>query len=309
MYQYDESNFINEMIGLAYAEIFITIMCCFLIYYLCRVEKKKLGWVVFGTVIKVGVWNIVSQLIIFYAKGNPEHIRLWVALINVIIATSLIAIYKICSQATIPELFAATMLEDAICLPIFVVPYLLLKKVMMNGTIYFYDSPNPVKSVLFIVILTAYYILALFLLKKFFKFFSKYFKIRRKVTIAIVFILYALILLSTVVSYYKSEAYVSGNFVILFVVIVVIGFTIPYLASVYVRRRDAKQEIEQHSKLVEEKEQISEANKDSNEMTEEDRKFRHDIDKHMNVIKEMVNEGASEEEVKEYASSIKDTYK
>ena len=309
MYQYDESNFINEMIGLAYAEIFITIMCCFLIYYLCRVEKKKLGWVVFGTVIKVGVWNIVSQLIIYYAKGNPEHIRLWVALLNVIIGTSLIAIYKICSQATIPELFAATMLEDAICLPIFVVPYLLLKKVMMNGTIYFYDSPNPVKSVLFIVILTAYYILALFLLKKFFKFFSKYFKIRRKVTIAIVFILYALILLSTVVSYYKSEAYVSGNFVILFVVIVVIGFTIPYLASVYVRRRDAKQELEKKDKLLEEKEQISEANKDSNEMTEEDRKFRHDIDKHMNVIKEMVDEGASEEEVKEYASSIKDTYK
>ena len=89
----------------------------------------------------------------------------------------------------------------------------------------------------------------------------------------------------------------------------IIGFTIPYIASVYVRKRDAKQEMEQHSRLVEEKEQISEANKDSNEMTEEDRKFRHDIDKHMNVIKEMVDEGASEDEVKEYAASIKETYK
>ena len=58
-----------------------------------------------------------------------------------------------------------------------------------------------------------------------------------------------------------------------------------------------------------EKDQITELVDDNGNITEEDRKFRHDIDKHMNVIKEMVDEGASEEEVKEYAESIKETYK
>ncbi|MBR3173277.1 MAG: hypothetical protein IKF24_01930, partial [Eubacterium sp.] len=120
---------------------------------------------------------------------------------------------------------------------------------------------------------------------------------------------YTLILISTFVSYYNSEAYVKGNLIVLFVIIMIIGFTIPYIASVYVRKRDAKQELEKKDKLLEEKEQISEANKDSNEMTEEDRKFRHDIDKHMNIIKEMVDEGASEEEIKKYAETIKETYK
>ena len=309
MYQYDESNFINEMIGLAYVEIFITIMCCFLMYYLCRVKRNRLGVVVFFTIIKIYIWNIVSQIIIFYSKGNVDKVRLWVAMANIILGMTLIAIYKVCSEAKISELFAATMLEDAICLPFFVLPYLGLKKIMMNGSIYFYNSPNPIKSVLFIVIITTYYVLLLFLLRKFFKFFSKYFKFKRKITTVIVFTLYTLILISTFVSYYNSEAYVKGNLIVLFVIIMIIGFTIPYIASVYVRKRDAKQEMEQHSRLVEEKEQISEANKDSNEMTEEDRKFRHDIDKHMNVIKEMVDEGASEEEVKEYAASIKETYK
>lgn len=307
MYQYNPNNFINEMIGLAYVEIFITIMCCFLMYYLCRVEKKKLVWILIVTVIKIYIWNIVSQLIVFYAEGNAKYIRLGVVLFNIILGMVFIAVYKICSKATIPEVFAATMLEDAVCLPFFVVPYLLLKKVMLGGNIYFYNSPSPIKSVLFILILTAYYILVLFLLKKFFKFLQKYFKIRKKITIAIVFVLYTLILLTTFASYYNSEAYVSGNFMILFVFVTAIGFTIPYLASVYVRKRDVKMEMEKKEQLMQEKESMGE--KQNDELTEEDRKFRHDIDKHMNVIKEMVDEGATEEEIEAYASSIKETYK
>ena len=309
MYQYNANNFWNEMIGLAYVEIFITIMCCFLMYYLCRVKRNRLGVVVFCTIIKIYIWNIVSQIVITYAKGNPEKIRLWVAMVNIILGMSLIAVYKVCSEAKVSEIFAATMLEDAICLPLFVLPYLGLKKIMMNGNIYFYNSPSPIKSVLFIVIITAYYILVLFLLRKFFKFFQKYFRFKKRITTVIVFALYTLILISTFVSYYNSEAYVKGNLIVLFVAITTIGFTIPYLATVYVRRRDAKQELDKKDKLLQEQEQINEANKDSNEIMEEDRKFRHDLDKHMNVIKEMVDDGASEEEVKEYAEGIKETYK
>ena len=83
----------------------------------------------------------------------------------------------------------------------------------------------------------------------------------------------------------------------------------PYLASVYSRKLDEREELERKEELLKEKDQITELVDDNGNITEEDRKFRHDIDKHMNVIKEMVDEGASEEEVKEYAESIKETYK
>ena len=100
-----------------------------------------------------------------------------------------------------------------------------------------------------------------------------------------------------------------GNLIILFVAVMAIGFTIPYIASVYVRKRDAKNQMDRKDELLEEKQQIREVTEDTDKITEEDRKFRHDIDKHMNVIKEMVDEGASEEEIKEYARGIKETYK
>ena len=59
--------------------------------------------------------------------------------------------------------------------------------------------------------------------------------------------------------------------------------------------------------MLKEKEIIEESSEKN--LTKEDRKFRHDIDKHMNVIKEMAEEGASEEEIEEYARNIKETYK
>ena len=83
----------------------------------------------------------------------------------------------------------------------------------------------------------------------------------------------------------------------------------PYLASVYSRKLDEREELERKTELLKEKNQITEIADDSGNITEEDRKFRHDIDKHMNVIKEMVDEGATEDEIKKYSEKIKETYK
>ena len=307
MYQYNAHNFINEMIGLAFVEVFVYIMCLLMIHYLCRIDKKKMLWPAVGTFIKIFVWNIASQSIIFMTKTNIDRTRFWVTLINIIIGMLLIAVYKIYGKAKISEIFAVTLLEDAISIVLFIAPYLLLKNYMTDGEIYFYNSPTPVKSVLFVLMLTVYYVLALLLVKKFMMFLEKHFHFRKKATSIIVFVLYGLTLVVTFLSYYNSEAYVKGNLIILFVITVAIGLTLPYLASIYVRRRDLKQEIERKEKLLEEKENIKAAG--NNELTYDDRKFRHDIDKHMNVIKEMADEGASEEEIKEYASSIKETYK
>ena len=82
-----------------------------------------------------------------------------------------------------------------------------------------------------------------------------------------------------------------------------------YGVSILIRKAMTKEVQEKNEELNKENLTMKEYYKIVNDSMENERKFRHDIDKHMNVIKEMVDEGASEEEVKEYAESIKETYK
>jgi len=88
-----------------------------------------------------------------------------------------------------------------------------------------------------------------------------------------------------------------------------LGLLMLYGVSILIRKAMTKEVQEKNEELNKENLTMKEYYKIVNDSMENERKFRHDIDKHMNVIKEMVDEGASEEEVKEYAESIKETYK
>ena len=87
------------------------------------------------------------------------------------------------------------------------------------------------------------------------------------------------------------------------------GLIMLYGISILVRKAMTKEVQEHNQELSKENATMKNYYKVVNETMENDRKFRHDIDKHMNVIKEMVDEGASEEEIKKYAETIKETYK
>lgn len=308
MYTYNESNFVNELIGYGFVEVFACIACIITAYYLCKVRKNKMPILVCAYVGKIIFANVFMQWLTIKVFTGPLD-RYYVSFINILFGMALVALIKVSSPARLSEIFVMTLMNDAIAVIFFIGPYYLVRHFLGKDEIYFINSPDVLKTILTIAILIIVFTLSLFIIRLICKKLSKYYDFKHKATRVIAYIVFIVALLSSFSNYYNDEAYKHGNLNVLFVFIVILGVIMPYLASVYSRKLDEREELERKEELLKEKDQITELADDNGNITEEDRKFRHDIDKHMNVIKEMVDEGASEEEVKEYAESIKETYK
>ena len=111
------------------------------------------------------------------------------------------------------------------------------------------------------------------------------------------------------IAYMIKSLYYDWHIFAYYIAMFFMGGLILYEASLYVRKRNAKEVENENQILYDENEEIKEYYKTIYKELKEDKEFRHDIDKHMNIIKEMMDEGASEEEVEEYAKNIKETYK
>lgn len=308
MYTYNENNFVNELIGYGLVEIFACIACIITAYYLCKVRKKMMSILIAAYVMKIFFANIFTQwLTIKVFTGKVD--RYYVSIINILFGMALVALVKVASPARLSEIFVMTLLNDALAIIFFISPYYLIRHFLGQDQFYLIDSPNLFKSILMILLLIVIYTIGIFIIRIICKKLSKYYNFKHIITRVIAYIVFIIALLSSFTNYYNDEAYKHGNLNVLFIVIVALGVIMPYLASVYSRKLDEKEEMERKEALLKEKSKIDEATNASGRMTEEDRKFRHDIDKHMNVIKEMMDEGATEEEIKQYAEKIKETYK
>lgn len=298
----------NELIGYGFVEVFACIACIITTYYLCKVRKGKMPILISAYIGKIIIANLFTQWLTYKVFTGPLD-RYYVSFINILFGMALVALIKISSPARLSEIFVVTLIHDAIAVIFFIGPYYLIRHFLGEDQFYVINSPNLPKTILMLAILIIVFTVGLFIVRLICKKLSKYYDFKHKATRVIAYIVFIIALLSSFSNYYNDEAYKHGNLNVLFVFIVIIGVIMPYLASVYSRKLDEKEELERKEKLMKEKERITEIADDNGDLTEEDRKFRHDIDKHMNVIKEMVDEGASEEEVKEYAESIKETYK
>ncbi len=306
MYTYNENNFWNELIGYGFVEIFACIACIITAYYLIKVRKDKMPILVGAYIGKIIIANVVIQWLTIKVFTGPLD-RYYVNFINILCGMALVALLKVSSPARLSEIFVMTLMNDAMAVIFFIGPYYLIRHFLGKDQFYVINSPDIVKTILMIALLAIIFTVGLFIIRLICQKLSKYYSFKHKITRVIAYIIFIIALLSSFSNYYNDEAYKHGNLNVLFIFIVILGVIMPYLASVYSRKLDEREELKRKEELLKEKEFIEKSS--SEQLTEDDRKFRHDIDKHMNVIKEMADEGASEEEVKEYASSIKETYK
>ena len=306
MYTYNENNFWNELIGYGFVEIFACIACIITAYYLIKVRKDKMPILVGAYIGKIIIANVVIQWLTIKVFTGPLD-RYYVSFINILCGMALVALLKVSSPARLSEIFVMTLMNDAMAVIFFIGPYYLIRHFLGKDQFYVINSPDIVKTILMIALLAIIFTVGLFIIRLICQKLSKYYSFKHKITRVIAYIIFIIALLSSFSNYYNDEAYKHGNLNVLFIFIVILGVIMPYLASVYSRKLDEREELKRKEELLKEKEYIEKSS--SEQLTEDDRKFRHDIDKHMNVIKEMADEGASEEEIKEYASSIKETYK
>ena len=306
MYTYNENNFWNELIGYGFVEIFACLACIITAYYLIKVRKDKMPILICAYIGKIIIANVVIQWLTIKVFTGPLD-RYYVSFINILCGMALVALLKVSSPARLSEIFVMTLMNDALAVIFFIGPYYLIRHFIGKDQFYVINSPSILKTILMIVLMIAIFTVGLFIIRLICQKLGKYYNFKHKVTRVIAYIVFIVALLSSFSNYYNDEAYKHGNLNVLFIFIVFLGVIMPYLASVYSRKLDEKEELERKEELLKEKEIIEESSEKN--LTKEDRKFRHDIDKHMNVIKEMAEEGASEEEIEEYARNIKETYK
>lgn len=239
MFLIDKSNYINELLGYEYVQFFACIASIMSAYYLCGVYRDKLKIIMGPYIFKMLVFNAVGQ-IVTYKFWTEDKGKFVVNLLNLLIGMIIVAVVKITSTAKISEILLVTLLHDVVSVIFFIGPYYLIRHFISNDKIYFYNSPNVLNSLLLVFVLTVWYLFSLWILNKIFKKLGKYYRLKNKVVIVITYIVFIVAMLSTFTNYHDTSVYKNGNMIVLFIFIVFIGTLLPYLASIYSRKRTQK---------------------------------------------------------------------
>ena len=294
------------MINTFIIEILILLFACIVMNNLLSLNRSKRIKIAIIFAIKFIVFNPLSTYLRF-AGYEKEPYTYWTGLANIMLILILLALSRIVTRVTYTVLVGVfTVFIDILSAALFMVPYeLVTSKLMKKGPIFFGEDFD-IKVLLIYLGLLAFFVVVIiiaYVLTNKFK--EKIIRFINKAKIVVWAFFIVDIGIGTASFIVKAKWYV----IVYYVIAIALGVLIMYGASLYVRRKLAKDVEATNYVLNTENETIKKYYDDLYSQLEEDKQFRHDIDKHMNVIKEMVDEGASEKEIKQYAESIKETYK
>lgn len=304
-----KDDLVNGMINTFVIEIILFLFALILISNLLSLDKSKKIKVALIFAIKFIVFNPVTTYL-RYSGFEKEPYIYWISLGNILSILIILALTKMVTRESYTVVVGIlTLMIDVLTAALFMVPYeIITSNFMKNGPIFFgeeFSFKNLIIYLCFVAYSIGLLILTNWITKKFADKIIRFIK-RAKIAVWIFFIIdMGIGTAGFMVKAIKNDWY---N-VFYYIVSIALGALIMYEASLYVRKKKAEEVAIENADLNTENEAIKEYYDTLLSGMEQDRKFRHDIDKHMNIIKEMVDEGASEEEIKKYAETIKETYK
>ena len=299
----------NGMINTFVIETLLLVFALVIISNLLELDRSKKIQIALIFAIKFLLFN-PGTTYIRYLGYEREPYTYWMGIGNFFIVIMIFALTKIVTRESYTVVIGIlTLLGDVLSGALYMLPYeAMVASFMKNGPIFFGEDFS-IKGFLIYLCFVAYGIGIIILTNKITKKFGdkilRFIK-RAKIAVWIFFIIdIGIGTFAFMIKAIKNDWYI----VFYYIVSIALGALIMYEASLYARKKKTKEVVIENADLNTENEAIKEYYKTLSSGMEEDRKFRHDLDKHMNVIKEMVDEGASEKEVKKYAETIKETYK
>lgn len=299
---------INGMINTYVMEILLFLFAYILMCNLLILEKNKRIKIATIFAVKYLIYNPITTYLRFAGYEKEPYIY-WISLANILAILLILALAKLVTRESYTVVVGIlTLLIDVLSGIFFMLPYEFVTSTFMKkGPVFFGEGFNITKLLIyfcFVVYMIVILVVANVLTKKFNEKVIGFLK-RAKIVVWIFFIIDMGV---GTAGYMIQAIHYKWYIAVYYIVSIALGVLIMYESSVYVRRKMAKDVEEENDILNIENEKIKEYYDSLTNQLKDDKKFRHDIDKHMNVIKEMMDEGASEEEIKKYAERIKNTY-
>lgn len=304
-----KADIVNGMINTMIIETIVFIVSLIVVKYLLKPDKKAFIKVIFIMGFK---YILVNPLMTYFRNTgyDKEPYTYWMSIANIFVAFLVIALLRLVTKETYALIMGSiSVFFDIVMVFFYMLPYNFVVMYWMKSEPIFFGKGFDVNLLWKYAILLVYLITISILFSKFCKRFGD--KIRNlinKVPV-VAWILFLADLSVGTVGYLYNSIFYDKKIFMYYLGTISLGLLMLYGVSILIRKAMTKEVQEKNEELNKENLTMKEYYKIVNDSMENERKFRHDIDKHMNVIKEMVDEGASEEEVKDYASSIKNTYK
>ena len=304
-----KADIVNGMINTMIIETIVFVVSLIVAKYILKPTKKQYIGIIIIMAFKFVLFN---PLMTYFRNSGyeKEPYTYWMSIANVFVAFLVVALLRLITKKSYAIIMGAvSVFFDIVMIFFYMFPYYFVTMYWMKSEPFFFGNNFDINLLWKYGILIIYLIIITILFAKFCKKFAdKIIKIISKAPVVAWILFFADLSVGTVGYLYNSIFYDKRIFMY-YLGTITAGLIMLYGISILVRKAMTKEVQEHNQELSKENATMKNYYKVVNETMENDRKFRHDIDKHMNVIKEMIDEGASEQEIKEYAESIKETYK
>lgn len=304
-----KADIVNGMINTMIVE---TIVFFFAFTVSCKffdLDKKKKIKIALIYALKFLLYNPLATYLRNIGYDKEPYIY-WIALANVIAVMLYLSITKIVTRESyVLVIGVLALLFDVFGSTLIMIPYNVVTVYIMKSEPIFFGPDFNIKLLLIYALFIAYCIgivvLLNYIAKKFKDNIIK-FLMRAKY---VVWVFFAADLGIGTVGYMVKSFYYDWHIFVYYIASIALGFVIMYEASLYVRRKMAKEVQRENYALNIENAVMKEYYETLSNQIDKNKKFHHDIDNHMGTLKSMIDENVSKEAVTEYANEIKEEYK
>ena len=304
-----KADIVNGMINTMIVETLIFVFAMVISNNIFGLDKTKR--------IKVGLVYALKFLIfnpvITYLRNSgfeKEPYIYWMGISSIIMVLIFISLTKIITREDYTVVVGVlALLFDVFGTVFIMIPYNVVTIYIMKTEPYFFGKNFDIKLLLiysvFVLYCIGFIVLCNYLTKKFKDKLLKFFR-RAKYVMWIFFV--ADLAIGTV-GYMIKSLYYDWHIIVYYTATIVLGVIIMYEASLYVRRKIAKEVQRENYALNIENAVMKEYYETLSNQIDKNKKFHHDIDNHMVTIKEMIDDDVDKETVTKYANEIKEEYK
>lgn len=304
-----KADIVNGMINTMIVETIVFLFAVIIsnhLYKISKSQKIKLA-VVLG--LKFVVFNPIMTYLRNVGYDGEPYIY-WMGIANIIAILLYVSTAKIITRESYVLVIGINCLFfDLIGSILIMIPYNITTIYIMKSEPIFFGEAFDIKLILIYAVLVLYMIGLLILMNWFTKKFGeKIVKILRRIKYAI-WIFFVFDLGIGTVGYMIKSFYYDWHIFAYYIASIGLGIVIMYEASLYVRRKIAKEVQRENYALNIENAVMKEYYETLSNQIDRNRKFHHDIDNHMVTIKSMIDDDVNKETVSEYANEIKEEYK